>query len=856
VNPERWTHIDRLYHSAREQKPGERDRFLRQACAGDEELRREIESLLAYDAETATLLDRPALEVVAGALDAERRNRMIDRTLGRYKIESWIGAGGMGEVYRATDTRLGRAVAVKILSQHLATHPDALARFEREARAVAALSHPNILAIHDFGDQEGIAYAVTEFLQGEALRARLDQSPLEWRKSVGIAIAVAAGLEAAHAKGITHRDLKPENIFLTEDGRVKILDFGLAQIGPVSSGEIPSQAVAKSALTEAGAVMGTVTYMSPEQAEGKRVDPRSDVFSFGSVLYEMLTGRHAFQGETRMSTLAAILREEPQPIGKLAGRVPVRLEQIIRRCLRKDPFQRYQSAHELLLELRALPAGPVSLTRRKTLRMGAVALAGLMLVFAWLLPQKWRDWLPHSAPRMASLAVLPLANLSGDTTQEYFADGMTDVLIADLAQISSLRVISRMSVMQFKGTKKPLREIARQLNVDAIINGSVLRSGDTVRITAELVDISTERHLWARTYERKVDDVLILQGEVAQAIAGEVKARMTPQEERRLARSRTVNPAALEAYLKGRYYWNQYTQEPLLKSIEYFEEAIRLEPGYATAYAGLSLAWTALERIGAKPWQEAYPKAREAAIKALEIDDSLAEAHAAMAFAFDCNWDWKASQAEAQKATGLNPGYADPLFSRSTVLRHLGRTEESIAVARRALELDPLSMLANEVMANAYMSARRYDLAIAQYQKGLELHPDDPSLQYLLGWAYVYKGEYAKGIEAIEKSLARDGMDPGLSPDLAYIDALIGKKEETRKILARLLVLAKRAPVNPGLIALVHTALGNREEALILLEEAFRQHSPIMTWLKVDPRFDSIRQEPGFQELMRRVGLI
>lgn len=853
MTAERWSQIEQLYHSAREQKPDERDRFLRQACATDEELRREVESLLSYETETAMLLDRPALEVAARALAVDRRNWMIGRTLGHYKIDSWLGAGGMGEVYRATDTRLDRAVAIKVLSEHLSTHPDALARFEIEAKAAAALSHPNILAIHDFGDEQGIAYAVAELLDGETLRARLNRSMPYLPNAVEIAIAVAEGLAAAHAKGITHRDLKPENIFLTEDGRIKILDFGLAQMGPLLSDEQTDQAPTTSAIVEAGMLIGTVAYMSPEQAEGRKVDPRSDVFSFGSVLYEMLVGQRAFQGETKSDTLLAICNEEPEAIGKLAG---TGLQQIVVRCLHKEPVGRFPSARQLLLELRKLRAEPVPLARRRVLWVGGLA-AAMGLLGSWaLIPQKWRGWLPYSGRRLASLAVLPLTNLSNDPEQEYFADGMTDVLIADLAQIGSLRVISRTSVMQFKGTKKSLPEIARQLNVDGVITGSVLLSGDQVRITAELVDTSTDRHLWARTYERKVGDVLTMQGEVARAIAGEIQARITPQESGRLSRNRAVSPAALEAYLKGRFYWSRYTEESLTKSIEYYERATSIDPAYAAAYAGLSEAWTGLGWIGARPWEDVRVMAKDAAMNALAIDDGLSDAHAAIAVLSLRDWDWKTAEKEDKKAVALNPGYPTAHLSYSNMLRYLGRTEESIAEAKRAVELDPLAVLTNEVLANAYMSARRYDLAVAQCQTALELHPDESSLHHIIGWAYVYKGMYDKGVEAITKSHVLDGVDPALSPDLAYIDALTGKKEEARKILARLLDLAKQAPVDPGLIAPIHVGLGQRQEALTLLEQAYHQHSSMMTLLKVDPRFDTIRQEPGFQVLMRGVGLI
>jgi eukaryotic-like serine/threonine-protein kinase len=443
MNAERWKQIERLYQSVLKQEPTERGRFLREACGDDEELRQEVESLLAYETETAMVFDRPALEIAAKALALDQRRRMIGQTLGHYRIDSWLGAGGMGEVYCATDTRLDRTVAVKVLSEHLSTRPDALARFEIEAKAAAALSHPNILAIHDFGDEQGTAYAVSELLHGETLRARLNRSHLEETEAAEIAIAVAEGLAAAHAKGITHRDLKPENIFLTEDGRIKILDFGLAQMGPLLSDEQTDNAI-----TERGMLIGTVFYMSPEQAQGKKVDPRSDVFSFGSVLYEMLVGQHAFQGTTKLEILDAIRHEEPRQIASLAGS---RLRPIVQRCLRKAPEDRFQSASELLLELKRHRAKPV-LSRRTWLWAGATALAGGTAGAAWLYKKA------GSGPRFTSLAVLPLNNLSNDPEQEYFADGMTDLLIADLAQISSLRVISRTSVMQLKGTTKSRRD--------------------------------------------------------------------------------------------------------------------------------------------------------------------------------------------------------------------------------------------------------------------------------------------------------------------------------------------------------------------------------------------------------------
>ena len=852
MNAERWSRVEQVYHSARDRQPAERDRYLREVCGADEELRREVESLLGYETETAMLLDRPALEVAARALAVDRRSWMIGRTLGHYRIESWLGAGGMGEVFRATDTRLDRAVAVKVLSEHLSTRPEALARFAIEAKAAAALSHPNILAIHDFGDEEGVAYAVTELLKGETLRTRLNRSLLELDEALGIAIAVADGLAAAHAKGITHRDLKPENIFLTEDGRTKILDFGLAQMGPLLA-EDATGAVSTASSTEAGMLVGTVSYMSPEQAERKKVDPRSDVFSFGCVLYEMLAGQRAFQGKTKADTLQAIRHEEPMATGRLAG---TGLQPIVTRCLRKPPEERFPSARELLQELNRLQAAPQPRVARKLVWAACIAVVvGLLGSWAFL-PRKWLPWSGTAGRPLTSLAVLPLTNLSNDPEQDFFADGMTDVLITDLAQIGSLRVISKTSVMPFKGTKKSLAEIARQLNVDGVVEGSVLRSGDGVRITAELVDIATDRHLWARTYERKLVDVLSLQGEVARAIAGEIRARITPEESVRLERRLPVSPAAFDAYLKARFYWTQFNDESLIKSIEFYQEAIKIDAAYSVAYAGLSEAWTSLAWIGALPWDEVRPMAQDAATKALAIDNSLSDAHAAMAVIALRDWDWKKAEEEEKKAFASNPGHQIAHMSYSNILRYQGRTEESIAEARRAVELDPLNALTNEVLADAYVSARRYDLAVSQCQTALELHPEASNLHFVLGWAFAYQGMYDKAAEAIKKSVALDGSDPSISPDLAYINAVRGKKDEARRILNKLLALAKKAPVNPGLIALVYAGLGQRAETLKWLQQAYQAHSSMMPWLKMDPRFDNIRQDPQFQELMRGVGLI
>ena len=829
------------------------------ACGDDRELRDEVESLLAQENRANAFLETPALEAAARALADGQSSVLVGRTAGHYRIDALLGAGGMGEVYRGWDTRLRRPVALKFLAGEFLSDRAAVERFDREARAASALSHPNICTVYDVGDLQGRPFIAMEYLEGQTLRARLGGTALPRPMAIEYAIQIARGLEAAHQKSIVHRDLKPENLWVTPEGRIKILDFGLAKYSEPAA--LPDNATVPLP-TETGLVMGTAGYMSPEQVRGQPLDHRTDIFSFGTILYEMLAGDRAFPGSTTIDKHMAILNAEPPELADQAA------NRLVRRCLEKDPERRFPSAGDLVFHLeavldgRSLAGGEERkrnlLPRRRILQAGGgVAAIGALGALWELLPVKWRNGLfGAGGRRVTRIAVLPLANMSGDVEQEYFADGMTDLLITDLGQIGALRVISRPSVMQLKGTKKPLAEIAKQLGVEAIIVGSVQSSGNRVRITAQLVDPATNQQTWGRAYERERIDVLTLQAEVARAIASEIQARVTTEEAGRLARTRKIAQPVLDAYLFGRFYWDQFTENSLLKAIDYYQQAIQSDPAYAAAYSGLAECWSGFLFIDARPWAEAIPKAREAAFKALSLDDQLAEAHQAMAVVHYQEWDWKGVEDEAKKSIALNPNFSTSHMMRGNMLRHLGRADESIAEAKLAVEADPLAMLTNQMLGNAYANARLYDQAIAQYQKGLDLHPNDSSLQYQLGWAYVYNGAFDQGIEAIRRSQAVDGIGPSLSPDLAYIDSMLGKRDKTRQVLNRLLTLARKVQVSPGLIALVYVGLDERKQALVWLEKAYQQHSTMMTWLKVDPRFDRIRQEPGFQDLMRRVGLI
>jgi serine/threonine protein kinase/tetratricopeptide (TPR) repeat protein len=855
MTPQRRTQIEEIVIHALELTGGARAAYLDSACGTDSDLRREVESLLAQETRAATFLEIPALEAASRALAAGDSATLSGRFVGPYRVDALLGAGGMGEVYRGWDTRLRRAVALKFLAREFLGDAAAVERFEREARAASALGHPNICTVYDIGETDSRPFIAMEYLEGHNLRARLAGGGFDPREALAYALQIAQGLAAAHQKGIVHRDLKPENLWATPEGHIKILDFGLAKVPePLAN---PQAATTLS--SEPGRVMGTAGYMSPEQVRGQPLDHRTDIFSFGAILHEMITGARAFRGDSTIDTLIAILKTEPPELAD------PNINPIVRRCLAKDPDKRFPSATDLvasleaaLLRLASRPAvSPRPLSRRRALQAGgAIAAAGALASLWKFTPARWRNWIPGSGPRFTRLAVLPLANLSGDDDQQYFADGMTDLLITELGQIASLRVIARPSVMQFKGAKTPLKEIARQLGVEALITGSVQSSGTHVRITAQLVDPGTNQQIWTSVYDREVTDVLALQGDVARAIAAEIQARVTADEAVRLASKHKVVPAALDAYLLGKFYWDEFTEDGILKALDYYEQVIQLDPSWAVGYWGLTECWVAFLSIDSRPWAETISKAREAARKALALDNNLAESHHAMGAVYIHEWDWKAAESEYRKTIALNPGLAIAHGGYSDMLRHLGRVEDGIAQAKLALEADPLALQTNRMLGEVYITARRYDLAIAQFQKGLDLHPNNPSLLYQMAWAWFYRRDSVKGREIMLQSQSLEGVDPQLSPDLAYMDALTGKPEEARKTLRQLLELSKKYPVSPGMIALVYIALDDREHSLAWLEKAYARHSSMMVWLKVDQRFDKIRSDPRFQDLMRRVGLI
>jgi serine/threonine-protein kinase len=771
----------------------------------------------------------------------------------------------MGEVYRARDPRLGREVAIKILPKDFSADPERLRRFEQEARAASALNHPNILTIFDVGTNGEVPYVVSELLEGETLRQRLAGAALPARKAMEYASQIAEGLAAAQEKGIVHRDLKPENLFVMADGRVKILDFGLAK---VTRPDVPSalltQAPTSITQTEPGLVMGTLGYMSPEQVRGQPADPRSDIFAFGAILYEMLTGKRAFRGSSPADTISAILKEEPELAATVPGVTPA-LTRIVRRCLEKSPQERFQSARDLAFSLResssasigsqsTLPRAPGS---RAVLRLAPLGLLALLAALIAANPGGLRDRLlgTSSSATIQSLAVLPLENLSRDPEQEYFADGMTQELIADISQISALRVISRTSVMGYKGARKSLPEVARALNVDALVEGSVLRSGDQVRITVQLIEAKGDRHLWAKSYERDLKDVLALQSEVARAIAGEIRVAISPQEEARLRTQRPIDPQALNAYLIGRHLLDEGSPEGLLEAIKYFQEALEKEPRYALAYTGIADYYSILPFYSRLSPKDAFPQAKAAAKKALEIDEELAEAHASLAYVLAYyEWDWAGAEREFKRALELNPSYASAHHSYSRYLAARGRLEEATTEIERAQELDPLEILlkANKAML-AYFGGQ-YDQAIGELEVTLELNPDFPVAIWGLGLSYEQKGMYEKALASMQKTTS---LSPSLNfkASLGHTYAAAGKRREAQEVIDLLVEKSKEKYVPSYYFALIYAGLGEKDRAFDWLEKAVTERSTLLAYLQMDPRIAGLRSDPRFADIVRRIGL-
>jgi eukaryotic-like serine/threonine-protein kinase len=792
---------------------------------------------------------------------------LVGKTVSHYRILEKIGAGGMGDVYRAHDERLERDVAFKVLSPGTLSGEAARKRFRKEALALSKLNHPNIATVHDFDTQDGVDFLIMEYVAGETLSERLHGAALPEAEVLRLGMQLADGLASAHAQGIIHRDLKPANTRLTTDGRLKILDFGLAKLmqSPIDQPETAETA----SMDETRGPVGTLPFMAPEQLRGDPVDGRTDIWSAGVLLYKLATGRSAFPEGESARLIASILTAAPAPPRVVNQAISPGLENILLKCLEKDPEDRYQSAKELAVDLRRLLTPSAAIqpipkhgfdVRKKIFLAAAAAVLLLLTLILALKPHGVRDKLfgeKASAP-IRSLAVLPLENLSNDPEQEFFADGMTDELITTIAKIGQLRVISRTSVMQYKGTRKPVSQIARELNVDGIVEGTVLRSGNRVRISAQLIDAKSERHLWAETYERDLRDVLALQSDVGQAIAREVRIRLTPQEQTGLVSARQVNPEAHEAYLKGRYFLNKRAGDALKKSEIYFRQAIDKDPNDALAYAGLADLYRVLGSWEGEilPPNVAFLQSKSAAQKALELDSTLAEVHTSLGYVkLYYDWDWAGAESEFKRAIRLNPNSEDAHHGYSHYLLMMGRTEKSLEESKRALELAPFSPLLDAHLSWHYCFSRQYDLAIQQSRSAMDVGPAIFATPLFGGWALEQESRYPDAIAWFQQAAAISGGNTAASSALGHVYGISGDKANAEKILTQLKELSTQRFVSAYDIAMVYLGIGKQEETFQWLEKAYEERSSWMTYLNLDPRLDGLRSDPRFRALVQRVGL-
>jgi serine/threonine protein kinase/Tfp pilus assembly protein PilF len=777
-----------------------------------------------------------------------REATLIGQTLGHYRIEEKLGEGGMGAVYRARDTRLDRAVAIKVLSRDAVSNPERKKRFMQEARSASALNHPNIVTIYDIGNDGGTDYIAMEYIAGQSLDRLMNHRSLAEHDALRYAIPVAQALAAAHEAGIVHRDVKPGNIMVTEKGEVKLVDFGLAKLAERGDSTAAALTETMGPQTEEGAIVGTADYMSPEQAIGQKIDARSDIFSFGAVLYEMLAGRRPFARSTRVETLAALLRDQPPPLS--AG---AELDRIVARCLEKNPAQRFQSAHDLAFALRAIEAGDGPIARRPPeprRRLPAVLCAALLLFAAaayWLIV--------HRAQPIDSLAVLPFVHTGSDPNAEYLSEGITESLITALSRVPRLKVKSRDTVFEYKGQHQDVQAVGRELGVRAVLKGRLTQRGDSLTMSAELVDARDGTVLWRDQYNRGAGDLLAIQQEISREIAKQLRLKLSGDDRQKLAKASTPNPEAYRLYLLGRYWWNRRTEEAVKKSIEYFQQAIEKDPGYAQAWVGVADGYQSLGNYSWMPPADAFPRARAAAARAIELEETLAEAHASLAAQKTLfEWDWRGGEREFRRAIELNPDYASTHHWYGLHLLARGRIPEALAEIRRARELEPLSAIINANVGYYFYCARQYERAVQELRRATEVDPLFAWTHMSLGRAYALQRKSKEAAAEFEEALRLSKRNLRELAFAASSAAFLGQRQEAHQLMDELLSVSRKRYVAPYLVAFVYAGLGDGDRAFAYFEKAFQERS-ISPWLLRDPLLDGIRSDGRFQSLMQRMGL-
>jgi serine/threonine-protein kinase len=741
---------------------------------------------------------------------------MLGKTISHYKILEKLGEGGMGVVYKAQDTKLDRIVALKFLPKHLLCDESAKTRFVHEAKAASALNHTNITTIHEIDEVEGECFICMEYVEGKSIKELIKQKMFSIEEILNISIQIAEGLNVAHKKGIVHRDIKSDNIMLTDEGLVKIMDFGLAKLKGVSK------------LTKTGTTLGTMQYMSPEQVQGIEVDQRSDIFSFGVVLYEMITGQLPFKDEHEAAIIYSIINETPEPLARYKANVPDGLQRIVDKAMEKNRDLRFQHVDDLRTDL---------LKIKRELETSSV--------------------LPSAKKPQPSIAVLPFTNLSADKEQEYFCDGMAEEIINALSQVEDLRVVARTSAFSFRGKEIDIREIGKKLNVQALLEGSVRKAGNRVRITAQLINVVDGYHLWSERFDRDLADVFAIQDEISLAIVDKLKVKLLGDEKEKMLKRYTQNLEAYDLYLKGRYHWNRRTPEALKKAMAHFEQVIQKDPEYALAYAGLADCYSMLAQVYVLPPKEAFPKAKALASRALEIDETLAEAHTSLAFMLSCfDWDWAGAEREFRRAIELNPNYATAhQWFAMGLLVELGRTSEAIEEIHKALELDPLSLIINTSAGFVYLNAGREDKAVEQAEKILDMDPTFIGAYLILVDVNERRRKYD---EAVEEGLKGYSFVGFLSQhevvSLREAYASSGWTGYLRRLVEIMQSKAEQGQVLYYMIASLYAGLDETEKAIECLEKAYEEHDFNLSGLLVDDDFEKLRSNPRFAQLIKKMG--
>lgn len=776
----------------------------------------------------------------------------------RYDVIEEVGRGGMGKVYRAIDKNVEEEVALKILNPEVAADEKMIERFRNELKLARKITHRNVCRMYDLNAEEGTQFIVMEYVPGENLRSLIKRiGRFTTGKAIIVAKQVCEGLAEAHRLGVIHRDLKSQNIMIDNEGNARIMDFGIARV------------IKAKGTTDKELIMGTPEYMSPEQVEGKEVDPCSDIYSLGVILYEMVTGRLPFEGDTPFSIALKHKSEKPPDPQQINDQIPEELSRVILKCLEKDREKRYQSADELSSALSKLEKGiPTTdrfvpewklktrkwgrIVRNKFLLLGSVILIAVLLVALGIYIFTGRRGLAIN-----SIAVLPLKNLSGLPEQEYIADGMTEALISNLTQIRALeRVISSRSVMQYKDVQKTLPEIARELDVDAVVDGSILISGERVRITVQLIEARTDRNLWSKSYQLDLSNILALQSDVSRSIAKEIKVALSPEEKALIDRSRPSNLEAYKLYLKGRHSWNTRTEEGLYKAIDNFQKAIELESDYAMAYVGLADTYNMLGSYDLLLPREAYQKAKAAALKALEKDEQLSEAYTSLAWVkYRLDLDWFEAEADFNWAIGLNPGYATAHQWYGALLRDMSRFDEALTEMNQALDLDPFSLPIMTSIGFLFYQARQYDQAMEHCRKVLEIDTEFPWAHEVLGLIYIQKSLFEEAITEIQKAVNFSRRSIQYLADLAFAHASAGDENKSREILEELLMLSEEKYVPRYELGMIYAALGEKNRAFASLEKAVEERSSSVVAINTDPRLDSLRSDPRFTILLEKMGL-